>query len=314
MKKKSVKKKKKSKKKSIAKVNSKEELRDLVKEHEIKNKPKRKIIRKKITPVKLSPKREKEIAEDFAIKAYQKFNKIIKSIILFGSQVKSNSISSSDIDIIIVLDDASVKWDETLVTWYRTELEKLVRENKYEWDLHISTIRLTTWWEDLMRGDPTILNVIRYGEELIDFGGFFRPLRLLLLNGKIRPSSEAIVSCIQRAPMHIARSKNAKLNAIEGVFWAMVDTSHAGLLTLNVLPPSPEHISLYLNKYFVSKGELKRKYIAWYNEVYDLHKKITRGDVTYIKGVEIDSLEEKANEYFNVMSKIINKKISLRER
>lgn len=314
--KKSVKKKlvkKKSKKKLSNQIDSKEELRNLVEEHEIRKKKKRKIVKKKITPVKLSEKREKEIAEDFAIKVYEKFNKLIKSIILFGSQAKNESVSSSDIDLIIILDDASVNWDEELVAWYREELEKLVTQNKYEWDLHISTIRLTTWWEDLMRGDPVILNVIRYGEELIDFGGFFRPLRFLLLRGKIRPSSEAIVSCLQRAPMHIARSKAAKLGAIEGIFWAMVDTSHAGLLILNVLPPSPEHIPEYLHKYFVNTGELKRKYILWYKEVYELHKKITRGEVSYIKGIEIDDLEQRAQEYFSVMSEIINKKIKSKE-
>ncbi|MFW6233092.1 MAG: nucleotidyltransferase domain-containing protein, partial [Nanoarchaeota archaeon] len=189
----------KKEKKDSKKFGSNEELKNLVEEHDIrKKKLKKKIIRKKITPRKLSPKREKEIAEDFSIKIYQKFNKMIKSIILFGSQAKNTAVSGSDIDLIIVVDDAAIKWDEELVSWYREELEKLVKQNKYDYELHLSTIRLTTWWEDLMRGDPTLINVIRYGEEIIDFGGFFRPLRFLLLNGKIRPTSEAIVSCIQR--------------------------------------------------------------------------------------------------------------------
>ena len=53
---------------------------------------------------------EKDIAMDFAAKAYQKFDKIIKSIVLFGSSVKKNATASSDIDIVIIIDDASLLW------------------------------------------------------------------------------------------------------------------------------------------------------------------------------------------------------------
>ena len=34
---------------------------------------------------------EKDIANDFSVKAYKKFDKMIKSIILFGSQTKHTS-------------------------------------------------------------------------------------------------------------------------------------------------------------------------------------------------------------------------------
>ena len=96
---------------------------------------------------------EKEIAMDFATKVYQKFNKIIKSVIQFGSTVKQETTSGSDIDIIIILDDATIRWDQELISWYREELEKLVKANPYPEELHVNTIKLTTWWDDLLRGD-----------------------------------------------------------------------------------------------------------------------------------------------------------------
>ena len=52
----------------------------------------------------LQLKKESEIAMDFALKVYQKFEKSIKSIILFGSTAKQTSTPSSDIDVIIILD------------------------------------------------------------------------------------------------------------------------------------------------------------------------------------------------------------------
>lgn len=248
---------------------------------------------------------EHDIALDFATKAYQKFTKLIKSIILFGSSVKQTSIASSDIDIIIIIDDAAVQWDQELIAWYREELGKLIKANPYKKELHINTVKLTTWWQDLIRGDPVVINIIRYGEALIDFGGFFNPLKIMLQEGKINSSPEAIYTCLQRAPQHLARSKAAELGAVEGIYWAMVDSSHALLIASKVLPPSPEHIPILLKENFVDKGLLKMKYVVWYRDLYMLHRKIVHGDLTDIKGMEIDDWQARADDFINVMAKLI---------
>ena len=141
----------------------------------------------------LQLKSENDIAMDFAVKIYKKFDKIVKSIVLFGSSIKQNAVPGSDIDIMILIDDASIKWDQELIAWYREELEKIIQESPYKKSLHINTIKLTTWWEDLMRGDPVVLNILRYGEALIDAGGFFNPIKQLLIEGKIKSTPEQFI-------------------------------------------------------------------------------------------------------------------------
>ncbi len=248
---------------------------------------------------------ERDIALDFATKIYQQFNKLVKSIVLFGSSVKQTSVSGSDIDIIIIIDDSSVQWDQELIAWYREELGKLIRNNPYRKELHINTVKLTTWWQDLMRGDPVVINILRYGESLIDFGGFFNPLKIMLQEGKINSTPEAIYTCLQRAPQHLARSKAAELGSVEGIFWAMVDSAHALLIASKVLPPSPEHIPILLKENFVDKGLLKMKYVIWYRDLYVLHRKIIHGDLTDIKGMEIDDWQERTEDFINTMAKLI---------
>lgn len=254
----------------------------------------------------LQLKTEHEIAIDFAEKTYKKFNRIIKSIILFGSTVKQNAVAGSDIDIIIIVDDASIKWDEELILWYREELDKIVRNNPYRRSLHINTVKLTTWWEDLLRGEPVVLNVIRYGESLIDFGGFFDPLKFLLVQGKIRATPEAIYTALQRAPMHIARSKASELSAIEGLYWAMVDAAHAALIASNITPPSPEHIPLNLKETFVDSGKLKMNYVVWYRDLYLLHRRIVHGEVKDLKGIELDQWQQRTEDFIRTMAKIVD--------
>ena len=271
-------------------------------------KKKRKINPENISTLKL--KAESEIAMDFAAKIYKRFDKIIKSVILFGSTAKQTITKGSDIDIIIIIDDVSINWDQELIAWYREELGKILRQNPYNKELHINTVKLSTWWEDLMRGDPTVVNIIRYGEAMIDFGGFFEPLKHLLILGKIKSTPEAIYSCLERAPQHILRSKASELGSIEGLFWAMVDSAHAALIASNVSPPSPEHIPVDLKETFVNTGKLKMKYVIDYRDLYLLHKKISHGEVHDLKGVEIDEWQEKTEEFLKIMADLVNEIIT----
>src|SRR3989338_5854681 len=182
----------------------------------------------------LQLKKETDIAMDFALKTYKVFDKIVKSIVLFGSTAKQTAVTGSDIDIVIIIDDVSINWDQELIAWYREELEKTLKSNPYNREIHVNTVKLSTWWEDLLKGDPVVINIIRYGESIIDFGGFFEPLKYLLVKGKIKSTPEAVYNALQRAPLHISRSKVAELNAVEGLYWAMVDSAHAALIAANV--------------------------------------------------------------------------------
>ncbi len=248
---------------------------------------------------------EHEIAMDFAARIYKKFEKIIKSVILFGSTVKQTAVAGSDIDIIILVDDVSVRWDQELIAWYREELDNILSTTPYRKSLHINTVTLSTWWEDLMRGDPIVMNILRYGEAMLDFAGFFEPLKFLLIRGKIRSTPEAIYTCLERAPAHLDRSRNSELNSIEGLYWAMVDSAHAALMAEGVIPPSPEHIGVDLKEVFVNDGRLKMKYVLWYRDLLILHKKISHAEIRDLKGVEIDDWQARTQDFVDVMVSLV---------
>jgi len=251
-------------------------------------------------------KSERDIAMDFAEKAYMKFDRIIKSIILFGSAAKETNKPGSDIDIIIIIDNASIKFDEKLVLWYREELGKLMQQNPYRKELHINSIKLTTWWEDFAKGDPVVINILRYGDVLIDFGGFFTPLKFLLQEGKIKSTPEAMYNVLNRVPEHIVRSKIAEMSSIEGCYWAMIESAQALLMSVKVLPPSPEHIALLLKENFVDKGLLKMNYVSDVRDIYDLHRKIIHNEVRDIDGRVVDSWQKKSEDFFKICVRLIN--------
>ena len=252
---------------------------------------------------------EREIASDFAVKVYDKFDKMIKSIVLFGSSARRVSTPDSDIDIVIIIDDASVRWDEELIAWYREELGKLIVANPYAKALHINTVRLSTWWEDMMKGDPVVINVLRYGDALIDYGGFFNPLRILLKEGKIRSTPESIYTLLQRAPGHMTRARQSMLAVVDGLYWTMVDSAHAALIAGGVQPSSPENVPEVLIERFVKNKLLNKKYVNYYEEIHSVAKEVVHGRLTSIRGKELDEWFEMTDDFLGEMAKLVDRLI-----
>lgn len=249
---------------------------------------------------------EREIAMDFAVKIYKEFDKMLKSIVLFGSSAKKVSTESSDIDIIVIIDDVSINWDNTLISWYRGELAEIIKKNPYRKSLHVNTVKLSTWWKDLTRGDPVLVNILRYGDTLIDNGGFFDPLKVLLKEGKIKSTPEAIYTLLQRAPTHLARTRASLLAAIDGLYWAMVDSAHAALIAGNVMPPSPEHIPEILRREYVNKGLLNKKFASDYEALHAIAKDIVHGKIVDFRGSEIDGWIIKADAFVGEMARLVD--------
>jgi len=249
---------------------------------------------------------DRDIAYDFAMKVYREFDQMIKSVILFGSGTKKSGSGDSDIDILIIIDDVSVNWDMELIAWYREELGKLIGKNPYIKPLHINSVKLSTWWNDLLRGDPIILNVLRYGEALVDFGGFFKPLKVLLHDGKIKSTPESLYTLLQRAPGHIARARGFMLQSVDGIYWTMIDSAHAALIAHNLTPSSPEHVAEMLHEHFVKKKLLHKKYVRYYDYVHSVAKKIIHGKLNHVRGQDLDDFMKMAEEFLNEMARVVD--------
>ncbi len=249
---------------------------------------------------------EREIAMDFAMKVYDKFDQMIKSVVLFGSSAKKIAVPGSDIDVIIIIDDVSIKWDEELIAWYREELGKIIVGNPYRKSLHVNTVKLSTWWDDMMKGDSVVINVLRYGDALIDFGGFFAPLRVLLKEGKIRSTPESIYTLLQRAPGHMLRARQSMIGVVDGLYWTMVDSAHAALISAGVQPASPEKIGNILREYFVDKKMLHKKYVGYYEEIHEVTKEIAHGKKTRVRGRDLDNWFEMTDDFLSEMARLVD--------
>lgn len=244
-----------------------------------------------------------EIATKFATKVYKELTNLVKAIVLFGSSARRQGEKSADVDVLLVIDDVRVELTPELLETYKIIVDKHIIDTSRR--LHIITLKFTTFWEYVRAGDPVVINILRDGLALVD-SGFFDPLQALLFRGRIRPSPEAINNYFSRAPTTLNNSNWHLLQATLDLYWAVIDSAHAALMTLGHIPPSPKHVPDMLEEELARKGKLEEKYVNTMRKFYKLMKQITHRELGIISGQEYDVYRKEAEEFVKRMGKFVS--------
>jgi predicted nucleotidyltransferase len=247
------------------------------------------------------PHDDLDYAYNFAAEITKEMGKFVKGVILFGSRARKKG-PAHDIDILIILDDITIYLTKEFVQTYRIIVDNLIA--KISTRLHITTFKYTSFWELVRNGDPIAINILRDGVPIVD-REFFRPLQLLLYQGRIRPSKEAIWSYYYKSPQTLQNSKFRMISAVMDLYWAVIDASHAALMRMNEIPPTPAHVADLVNEKLIKTGLIEKKYSATAKKFYELSKKIEYREIKEIKGIDFDRYYSEAEDYINRMRKFI---------
>src|SRR3989344_5118378 len=173
------------------------------------------------------PSQDLGLVQKFTDKLQKEFGDFLMGVVAFGSKVRREASEKSDIDVLIVTNDATYQLNSPLIETYRIIVNKLIAETSPK--LHVTSMTFTSFWEYAKAGDPVVVNILRDGVALIDTG-FFEPLQVLLKNGRIRPTEESIWRYYGRAPQTLLNSKWHVLQATLDLYWAVIDAAHAALM------------------------------------------------------------------------------------
>ncbi len=262
---------------------------------------------RKISHLQQYPREDIDIVYAFSKEIKKELGNLLKGIILFGSTARhfNTNKKNHDIDILLIIDDVTAKLTAELIQTYRIIVEKIVIRTSKK--LHITSLRLTNFWEYIRAGDPIAVNMLRDGVAILDTG-FFEPLQLLLFQGRIRPSNESIQNYLMMAPQTLQNSKGHILQATLDLYWAVIDGAHAALMYVGEVPPSPAHAADMFDEKLVKTGLVEKKHSHTIRMFYNLGKSIMHGQVHDMTGDQYDSYYREALDFVMAIKKFVNKK------
>jgi len=255
-------------------------------------------------------KKDIDVAFDFSKKINANLGGLVSAVVLFGSSFRRLSRgkatkATSDIDILVILDDVKIKMTADVVQTYRIIVKKTIADVAPD-RLHIQILHLTAWWGYVRAGDPVAINILRDGFALVDTG-WFDPLQALLDAGKIRPSEEAIWTYANMAEASLFRAQSHIITATMDLYWAVIDAAHAALMSEDVIPSSPKHVADMLREHFVKKGELAEKQAKTMEMFYGISKDIVHKKIDRVDSKDFNDYVKLASSFLDAMKKIIKK-------
>ena len=242
-----------------------------------------------------------KIAYEFSKKAYKEFGSFVKALVLFGGVAKGKATEKSDIDILVVVDDIHIAVTNEMVEAYRVIIERLVQETSPK--IHVTTLKFTTFYDYIRKGDPIAINILRDGVAMIDTG-FFDPMQALLNMGKIRPTQESINIYKMRSGRSLEHSRYNVIQATLDLYWAVMDAGHACLMSKKIVPPSPEHVADLIERELYQKSLISKKYVKIAHQFYDLMKMITHRDIKEITGKQYENYYQQAVDFVETMNNL----------
>ncbi|PIU60946.1 hypothetical protein COS83_05255 [archaeon CG07_land_8_20_14_0_80_38_8] len=231
---------------------------------------------------------------------FPEFSSVVKSIIYFGSSSRKKA-ARGDIDVLIIFNDANVISDKDFKMYFSKKVDEAVK--KVDERLHINVVTLTVFFENLINAKPVVMNVLRDGVALIDTG-FFAPLKILLLKGKLKPSAEAILNSAARVDAHTIMSKLNLLSAFQELYLSMLDAAQATIMAYGAVAPSPEKVPDLL------KGiKIPASQITNFRKMQLVFKKVEHRELNKMTGKEYDAYKKKAESFNKLMEAKLRKKI-----
>lgn len=228
-----------------------------------------------------------KITREFSKSLILELKDLVRSIVLFGSNTQDTLNKDSDIDVMVVLDNVSVFVSSELKEAYNIIISKI--SSKYPDKFHILTMNLSDLWDNSRKGDPVLINILRYGVPLFD-RDLVEPLQYLLEIGKIRPSRESAYNYISRSETLFDETNKHLENAILDLYYSVLDIVHATLMTHKIMPPSPKDMPKIFEKEF--KNTKLEKYSKNIQELYKIAKDIEHNKLKDIDGKLFDKYKK----------------------
>lgn len=243
-----------------------------------------------------------EVHKDMVL---EKFEKYVVSYVGVGSILRGDGNPKSDIDVYMIIDDTDVK------QMSRLELQDKIRSIVYgmaqqaqelvkiKIPLHIQTYLLTDFWDILKdSSSPVIYTFLRDGLPFFD-RGIYRPWKLLLDQGRIKPSREAVLKHTETGDLFYERAKKKLLSVVvEDLYYAVLNPAQSLLMLKGVAPPThKETVSLFKEIIVDEEKLVDKKYAAILEEFVLLFKKWEYNEVTEMSGVEAEKFMEKAADF-----------------
>lgn len=177
--------------------------------------------------------------------------------------------------------------------------------NNLDIRMHSGFYKLSRYFESVMKGDKDMFAEIRNSFPVYDPTGFFGPLKKLVESGKIVGTEESLMKLIYDVKERYSDIEKIKIHILENVYSAIVDSGQAAILSLGITYPSHKDIASQLEKHFVRKHKLEKRYASYCRDVIGFLKDVEHKKTKQVSGRQLDMIIRKGSMFLERMKELV---------
>ncbi len=232
----------------------------------------------------------------------KKYSDIVKAIWVISPK---DLLSKKPSIVVVLIDDTKAK--EKDIKQLEVDAIQLSEklEQKYEKKIYFDFELLTHYFEKVMQDRIDTFIEIKHALALYDPTGFLRPLQLLVEKGKILGTKESILRLIINVKSRMKDISKIKVEALAKIYEAVIDAAEAALIAWGYAALTPKYIAVQLDRIFVKKHKLSKRFVDYYKAIYDYYKQYEHDKIKVVDGAKLDELIKKADAFIDRMKELI---------
>ena len=238
-------------------------------------------------------KRVKKVKKEFNIE-YLK-NLIFNLIKKYEKEIKAVWIIKVEKEILLftLLNDFAPK---KKIKEFQIATAKL----KLPKNLKIYSYMLSEYFSNIMQNREEVFAEIKRAQVLYDPSGVIGPIKILIEEGKIKKTKEAMIQSIISIGDQKKEINSIKQNILSSIYSAVIDASQGPLHLKGMTNMIPSQIPTQLEQ-FIKEKEITYRDIEIFKEIYEIYKAYEHGEIKDIPGKKLDQLIKKAEKFIDNM-------------
>lgn len=229
----------------------------------------------------------------------------VKAVWVYGSIVKKKNVKTSDIDLLVLVDDTVENLDVDKVGAVTKAIEIAAEKKKLK--IHFQPPKkLTLWWGLVRTGEPWTITALRNSVILYDPSGYATLLKKLLQKGEVYSTEQRAEKLIELAKSKLNEIRQIALEKVPfEILMAMTESAQMALMYYKKFPPAPKNIAYELRNAFVEKGLLPVSIVEFYEDMFETVMKIQKGTLSEFNGKDIDKSLGRAKMFLAVIERLL---------
>lgn len=202
----------------------------------------------------------------------------------------------------------SIALEGGLLLFLVSDKKQEIRRYASKFNFPVRVELAENYLKNVFSGEEMVYERLGSSSILYDPEHLIDPIKEMIISGKIHGTKESLAGRFIGIGENFRKIDMIKHKILDNIYTAVVELSQALLIKKQDVTCNPKEVPKNIKKYLVDKRILEKRYLEIAAEIIAVYKDIEHRKRPAITGLEMDSLQKKAEDFQGRVMELLEKK------